>query len=162
MQPLESSTLQTLCATAANMSSSELDLKILVWDNSPGGQDIGVIPDGIFYERAPHNPGLPRAYNRALEMAEADGYEWLLTLDQDSFLPANFLTRITSLAHELGSMKTVGAIVPQVICRRPYNLSFSVCIQCGAPLVQQGICRHLTKSSICSELWSCITRVCLS
>jgi GT2 family glycosyltransferase len=115
LQPLEASTLQTLSATAASMSSSELNLKILVWDNTPGGQDIGALPDGIFYERAPHNPGLPRAYNRALELAEAEGYEWLLTLDQDSFLPANFLARMTSLARELGPMKTIGAIVPQVI-----------------------------------------------
>jgi len=115
MQPRDSSTLQTLLATAANTSSDELDLKILVWDNTPGGQDIGELPGGILYEPAPHNPGLARAYNQALELAEAEGYEWLLTLDQDSFLPANFLVRVADLAREMSSVKTIGAIVPQVI-----------------------------------------------
>jgi len=115
MQPRDSSTLQTLLATAANIPSNELDLKILVWDNTPRGQDIGEFPDGILYEPAPHNPGLPQAYNRALKLAEGQGYDWLLTLDQDSFLPANFLARIADLARELGSVDAIGAIVPQVI-----------------------------------------------
>ena len=129
MQPLESSTLQTLCATAANVGSSVLDLKILIWDNTPGGQEVGPLPYGVLYERAPNNPGLPRAYNQALELAMAEGYEWLLTLDQDSFLPANFLTRIASLAGQLGPMKTIGAIVPQVIADgriiSPFQFLFS-------------------------------------
>jgi GT2 family glycosyltransferase len=115
MQPLDSSTLQTLLATAANISLAELDLRIVVWDNTPGGQDIGELPGRILYESAPHNPGLSQAYNEVLKMAEAEGYEWLLTLDQDSSLPANFLARIAELARELSPVKTVGAIVPQVI-----------------------------------------------
>jgi GT2 family glycosyltransferase len=115
MQPRDSSTLQTLLTAAANTHSGELDLKIVVWDNTPGGQDIVELPDGIFYEPAPHNPGLAQAYNQVLELAETEGYEWLLTLDQDSFLPANFLARITALARELSPAETVGAIVPQVI-----------------------------------------------
>jgi GT2 family glycosyltransferase len=58
---------------------------------------------------------LPQAYNQALELAEAEGYEWLLTLDQDSVLPTNFLAKIADLARELSLVKMVGAIVPQVI-----------------------------------------------
>jgi GT2 family glycosyltransferase len=129
MQPRDSSTLQTLLATAANIPSDELDLKILVWDNTPGGQDIEEFPDGVLYESAPHNPGLPEAYNRALKLAEEEGYDWLLTLDQDSFLPANFLARIEDLARELGSVSTIGAIVPQVVADgriiSPFQFLFS-------------------------------------
>jgi GT2 family glycosyltransferase len=115
MRPHDSSTLQTLLAAAANTSSDLLDLKIVVWDNTPGGQDNGELTRGILYKSAPHNPGLAQAYNQALEVAEGEGYEWLLTLDQDSSLPADFLARIAGLARELGPAKTVGAIVPQVI-----------------------------------------------
>jgi GT2 family glycosyltransferase len=115
MKPIDSSTLQTLLSTAANTSSYELDLKIVVWDNTPGGQDSGELPDGVSYEPAPHNPGLAQAYNQVLQLAEAEGYEWLLTLDQDSFLPANFLAKVAALTRELSPMETIGAIVPQVI-----------------------------------------------
>jgi GT2 family glycosyltransferase len=115
MQPRDSSTLKTLLTTAANTSSDELDLSIVVWDNTPGGQIVGELPSGVLYKPAPHNPGLAQAYNQALEVAEADGCEWFLTLDQDSFLPADFLAGIARLARKLGPAKTVGAIVPQVI-----------------------------------------------
>jgi GT2 family glycosyltransferase len=129
MKPRDSSTLQTLIATAANTSSDELDLKIVVWDNTPGGQDIGELPDGISYEPAPHNPGLAQAYNQVLGLAEAEGYEWLLTLDQDSSLPANFLAKVANLTRELTSVETVGAIVPQVIADgrivSPFQFLFS-------------------------------------
>jgi GT2 family glycosyltransferase len=115
MRPLDSSTLQTLLASVENTTSENLYVKIIVWDNTPGGQDSGELPDGILYESAPHNPGLAQAYNQALELAEAEGYEWLLTLDQDSCLPTDFLEKISGFARELSQDKTVGAIVPGVI-----------------------------------------------
>jgi GT2 family glycosyltransferase len=130
MQPLDSSTLQTLLASVSNTSPDDLDLKILVWDNTPGGQDIGKLPSGILYESAPHNPGLAQAYNRALEQAEAEGYEWLLTLDQDSRLPVDFLAKIADFARKLNSDRTIGAIVPQVIADgrivSPFRFVFGV------------------------------------
>jgi GT2 family glycosyltransferase len=115
MLPSNSSSLQTLLAAAATVSLKELDLKILVWDNTPGGQDPGKLPDEVLYVSATNNPGLAAAYNHVLKLAGAEGYEWLLTLDQDSSLQANFLVRIAELARELSSLDTVGAIVPQVI-----------------------------------------------
>ena len=60
-------TLQTLLAAAANTSSDLLDLKIVVWDNTPGGQDNGELTRGILYKSAPHNPGLAQAHNQALK-----------------------------------------------------------------------------------------------
>lgn len=130
MRPLDSSTLQTLLASLENTTSENLDLKIIVWDNTPGGQDSGELPDGILYESAPHNPGLAEAYNQALERAEAEGYEWLLTLDQDSCLPTDFLGKISDFARELSPNNTIGAIVPQVIADgrivSPFRFVFSV------------------------------------
>lgn len=115
LQPLDSSTLQTLLASSEHTSRHKLQLRIIVWDNTPGGQDIGTLPSEILYKSAPHNPGLAQAYNQALEMAEAEGYEWLLTLDQDSCLPVDFLIQMTEIARGFSQNKTIGAIVPQVI-----------------------------------------------
>jgi len=130
MQPLDSPTLQTLLASVENTSPDNFDLKILVWDNTPGGQDIGELRSGILYGSAPHNPGLAQAYNQALEQAEAEGYEWLLTLDQDSCLPVDFLAKIADFARKLSLDKTIGAIVPQVIADgrivSPFRFLFGV------------------------------------
>ena len=114
MLPRDSSSLQTLLTAAAKVSRNELDLKILAWDNTPGAQNPGELPDEVLYVSAPNNPGLAVAYNHVLNLAEAGGYEWLLTLDQDSNLPANFLLRMAQLARELGPRLKIGAIVPQV------------------------------------------------
>jgi GT2 family glycosyltransferase len=115
MHPRDSSTLQTLLDTAKNVCPEDLNLRILIWDNTPGGQDVGELPKEILYIAAPHNPGLARAYNQALELAQAECYDWLLTLDQDSMLPLSFLVRITGLVRELSPIETIGAIVPQVV-----------------------------------------------
>jgi GT2 family glycosyltransferase len=114
MRPHESSTLQTLLRAAQNTTEDRVKLEVLVWDNTPGGQAPGEIPAGVRYRSAPENPGLAYAYNYALQIAYELGYEWLLTLDQDSVLPPNFLARIAEVASELNGDEEVGAIVPQV------------------------------------------------
>jgi len=113
--PSESPSLKTLLTAAAQIRGSSLELGILVQDNTPGGQDPGFLPGQVRYEAAPHNPGLAHAYNRALEIAETEGYDWLLTLDQDTALPADFLTRIEEVARRFQPSQAIAAIVPQVV-----------------------------------------------
>ena len=129
LRPEESSTIRSLLAAVASVSCDELHLKVVVWDNTPGGQEIGKLSDGMVYKAAPANPGLAVAYNEALALAEAEGYEWLLTLDQDSVLPANFLKRILELVRELSLQQVIGAIVPQVISKdrviSPFHFLFN-------------------------------------
>ena len=129
LRPEDSSTLQTLLAAAVELSADRVDLKVVVWDNTPGGQEIESLPDRIIYKAAPDNPGLAVAYNTALALAEAEGYEWLLTLDQDSVLPSTFLTRIAELTRELGPLQVIGAIVPQAVSDNrmisPFRLLFN-------------------------------------
>ncbi len=115
MRPCDSRTLQTLLNAVRETSQAELEIAIFVQDNSPEDRGPGELPEGIRYEAAPGNPGLANAYNRALDIASAEGFEWLLTLDQDTTLPTDFLTRITKLTHTLASSPMIGAIVPQVI-----------------------------------------------
>jgi GT2 family glycosyltransferase len=111
----DSPSLQTLLAAAEEVSSSEIKLQILIQDNTPGGQNIGAIPGAIRYETAPENPGLADAYNRALEFAQANNYEWLLTLDQDTTLPRDYLVHMVKHVKHLGSDARICAIVPQMV-----------------------------------------------
>ena len=41
--------------------------------------------------RHPHNYGIARGLNDGLALAQATGYEWLLTLDQDSHIDADYV-----------------------------------------------------------------------
>ena len=115
MQLYNSPTLHTLLDAAAQTSKTDLELTILVHDNTPGGQEIGIIPEGISYQAAPENPGLAKAYNQALSLAKQGGQEWLLTLDQDTTLPANFLSQLAKYIRRFSKDPEVGAIVPQVL-----------------------------------------------
>ncbi len=51
-------------------------------------------PQGVArYVHDPSNGGLGRAYNTACSYAEAEGYEWLLLLDQDTTFPADAIDK---------------------------------------------------------------------
>jgi glycosyltransferase involved in cell wall biosynthesis len=114
MRSSESPALRTLMVAAEQASRNDLQLEILVWDNAPGGQDAGEVPAGVRYEAAPENVGLAGAYNRALEIASSEGYDWLLTLDQDTILPPEFLIRVSQIAREVEITPSIAAIVPQI------------------------------------------------
>jgi len=113
LAPEASPTLISLMEIAAAIPSSVLDLSILVWDNTPDGQKV-TPPPLARYISAPNNPGLAQAYNTACEIAAAEGFEWLLTLDQDTLLPPPFLTRIRDIIAGLPPTSSVAAIVPLV------------------------------------------------
>jgi GT2 family glycosyltransferase len=112
--PTESPTVRTLLEAARIASSHCLRLSVLIADNTPGGQDVGILPDGVRYYAEPQNPGLAKPYNHALAVAEQEGFTWLLTLDQDTHLPANFLTAMSAHARQYESEDLVAGIVPRI------------------------------------------------
>ncbi len=64
--------------------------------------------------QAPENPGLAHAYNYALSRAIENGCDWFVTLDQDSILPANYITSMCQVASEVSADRSIAAIVPHV------------------------------------------------
>ncbi|NYF91232.1 glycosyltransferase [Tunturiibacter empetritectus] len=111
-----SPTIKTLLE-AAHAASNRLRLTVLIVDNTPGGQDPGILPEGVRYYAEPDNPGLAVPYNKALKMAEEEGFTWLLTLDQDTNLPVDFLKKIEVYAEEYVSDARVAGIVPRIADR---------------------------------------------
>ena len=114
ISPHECKTLASLIASLSRVPAQDLRMKVIVYDNTPGGHDPGVLPENAKYLVAPGNYGLASAYNIALDMAGAEGYDWLLTLDQDTDIPDSFLGRVAAIAEELSLDMDVAAIVPQV------------------------------------------------
>lgn len=111
----ESQCFRSLMQAAAEASAQDLHLKILLFDNSPQASPPQGAPQNVLYHHAASNEGLAGAYNYALKMAEAEGFDWLLTLDQDTSLPRQLLTEMTRLAREFSSSDRIVGVAPQLL-----------------------------------------------
>lgn len=88
--------------------------KVYIFDNSTKKT---IIPDkfnNIAYMSKHKNLGIAYALNRIMEKAEKDGYEWVVTMDQDSILPQGTLKKYEKYTN----IKNVGVISPQPIDKR--------------------------------------------
>lgn len=90
------------------------EIRVLLWDNSPAEGAGENLPEGVAYFADESNSGLATAYNRAIEWADLHGAEWLLTLDQDTAVPADFFEKMASAATESTRYAGVAAVVPQI------------------------------------------------
>ncbi len=114
ISPSASAAFRTLHAATSDLGAGRAEVKILLYDNTPGGQDPGVLASDIRYKADVENGGLARAYNYALDIAEAEGFDWLLTLDQDTTLPIDFLCKLCHTIASVAPVDTVAAIVPRI------------------------------------------------
>lgn len=112
MQPSESAAYRTLRAAISDFQDGHI--KIVLFDNTPGGQDPGPLPADVHYKADVENGGVAEAYNYALEIAYEEGFDWLLTLDQDTSLPVDFLRKLCYAIAFVEPLNTVAAIVPRV------------------------------------------------
>lgn len=85
---------------------------IYVFDNSTMQLSVH-LPERIIYLTESENKGIAYALNRIMERAKLDGYEWVLTMDQDSFLPDGM---VEDFVYHLND--DIGIICPQVIDKR--------------------------------------------
>ncbi len=115
MKPCESAAFNTLQRAISYFQDGQDYIKILLYDNTPGGQDIGALPSDVQYKADVDNGGLATAYNYALRTADEHGFDWLLTLDQDTSLPIDFIFKLRHAAALVDSMNDVAAIVPCVM-----------------------------------------------
>lgn len=115
MLPNESVTFRTLRAAKSHVQSGMAEVKIVLYDNTPGGQDIEELPADVQYKADVSNGGLSKAYNYSLEIAYENGFDWLLTLDQDTALPVDFLGKLSDAMTFVTPLNAVAAIVPNVV-----------------------------------------------
>ena len=113
--PADSTTVRTLLRAAAYAAGSGLRLAIALHDNSPGAQQPPELPPEVRYTADPANSGLSTAYNHAATIATAEGFDWLLTLDQDTALPEDFLAAMTAHAQRFRHDPRVAAVAPHIV-----------------------------------------------
>jgi glycosyltransferase involved in cell wall biosynthesis len=127
MHAIDSPSVQSLLAMQIH-DPHDYDLVIYIVDNTPGGHELGQCYPGIHYIACPENLGLANAYNRVLEYLRPGGFEWMLTLDQDTFLPPDYLRRAVEHIRSATERGDVAAIVPQITAGQrvvsPYFFQF--------------------------------------
>jgi glycosyltransferase involved in cell wall biosynthesis len=112
--PSDSPAFRSVMAARQGFRTGAGEVRVLLWDNSPAPGAGEHLPEEVDYFPDESNSGLATAYNRALEWAELHGSEWLLTLDQDTAVPADFFVKMHVAARASTSYAGIGAIVPQI------------------------------------------------
>ena len=90
------------------------DVELILHDNSPAPQPRPSLGEGLAvrYHHDASNPGLATAYNLALHSACERGSDWLLLLDQDTRLEANYFAELTQATKDLDA--SCVCLVPRV------------------------------------------------
>jgi len=70
--------------------------KIFLFDNSENSEALDRVNNNIFLFQSPKNVGVGGAHYMACQMAEAENFDFVLFLDQDSQLPSGFLSDMIS------------------------------------------------------------------
>ena len=86
-------------------------LNLLLWDNSPEQRLRPASLEGTYHQDS-GNPGLAAAYSRGLEEAERMDIPWLLLLDQDTVVTAEYLRDVLLRCTSAGT--EVSAMVPRL------------------------------------------------
>ena len=110
----DSQTIQGLCAALETRPGLMDGYSVLVWDNSPEPLANLDVPIPCEYRHSPENAGVSGAYNGAMQIALARDHPWLLLLDQDSAVTAEFLETMLRHARELLARQEIAAIAPTV------------------------------------------------
>jgi len=89
---------------------------LLIYDNSPTRSfvpDAMPLPSSYIHDST--NGGLTGAYNTALRLAEKEGHEWLLLLDQDTVINASYLKELLLRLFELAGNRHCVALAPRLL-----------------------------------------------
>lgn len=114
-EPAQSQSFSSLLQILNEHAECAKHFSLILYDNSPQPQSHA-IPGGfpIHYVHDASNGGLAPAYNFALSRAESEEREWLLLLDQDTTLTAEFVSELVEAARTLHPLNEVAAIVPKL------------------------------------------------
>jgi GT2 family glycosyltransferase len=134
MSLTDSQTIQGLLQAFARYPELHDSLSVLIWDNSPTPLKDAEPLSAFTYKHSQENLGVSGAYNRAMKIAEATGCQWLLLLDQDTAIPADFLPQILKLGCRFLNKSEIAAIVPFLVDGERILSPFKVLFKKRTPL----------------------------
>jgi GT2 family glycosyltransferase len=110
--PEQSQTIVSLAKVFASSPTLLDSIQVILFDNSPKALAHVGLSFPCHYRHAGRNVGTSGAYNYAMEFAEAGGYPWLLLLDQDTDISAEYLPRMLEYSQSLREQTEIGSVVP--------------------------------------------------
>lgn len=100
-------------------------------------REVSKIP-AVTVMRHQHNAGIARGLNDGLASALISGATWLLTVDQDTVLPAGYVESLLSAATSLVSSGVpLGAIGAQIIADTSGSMTYPTRIENGAVVTEE-------------------------
>jgi GT2 family glycosyltransferase len=115
MKPTDSLTLKTLRASIEALPSDTVRFKTLIYDNTASPRESSFSLADSVYIAPGVNRGISEAYNQALDLAIEEHFDWILTLDQDTELPSDFVSQIASIAQTVDHDTQVASILPLIM-----------------------------------------------
>lgn len=88
---------------------------LYIYDNSTKKSNLK-FPRKSVYITENENLGIAHALNVVMDKAKADGFDWVVTLDQDSIIPLGMIESFKEIIER--SNERLGIVCPQVIDRR--------------------------------------------
>jgi GT2 family glycosyltransferase len=110
--PEQSQTIHSLGKVFADNPELLDSIHVILFDNSPKALEQVNLSFPCKYRHAGRNVGTSGAYNYAMEFAESEGSPWLLLLDQDTTVSAEFLPRMLEYSRMLQGETEIGSVVP--------------------------------------------------
>lgn len=93
--------------------SKQID-RIIIYDNaSSNPNDVCKVAkqfENVEVVTNEHNDGLPINYNKGLKRCIDEGYEWLLTMDQDTVVPGELIENY-SIAFDMGDVAIISPVI---------------------------------------------------
>jgi GT2 family glycosyltransferase len=110
-----SEAVQALLHLLVEDSALAASFRVLLYDNSPASQNLPEAPGiALSYCHDAQNAGLAVAYNHALGLAVEDGIPWLMLLDQDTRVTADYLHELIALQPVAGQDPKIAAFAPKL------------------------------------------------
>ena len=88
--------------------------KLIIYDNVGGNDDLFEGMEKVVYITENENRGIAYGLNQIMKRAKEIGYNWVVTLDQDTVVPMELANRFAAFSH----LDNVAIVSPQVIDRR--------------------------------------------
>lgn len=144
MAASRSPTLSSLCRALAR-SGLASHFSLLIYDNSRSPQEVlDNFPVATQYLHDAANGGVAAAYNAAFRAAEQNSVEWLLLLDQDTEINANYLETLWRRLLETAAVPRFAAWVPKIVSRDKIVSPARVLWAGGTAPLDQVVCGEAT------------------
>ena len=87
---------------------------IILYDNSTEDNGISSAFDNVIYMTSHKNIGIASALNKIFLKGKELGYDWIITMDQDTIVPTNLVSEFTKHLN----INDVAIVCPQVVDKR--------------------------------------------